>query len=162
MKGNPQAPSNGWQGRRIENHGASSRNPFGAQKRLGSDALEGPSKKPKVSYAPRLGKIFVQLSTMLLIESLQLVTKPFSSTSGLSKPFRPPSFVRPQVGLVTAPIPAAAEKPQLATVVREPSIDLELPELSEEDNEELECRERRLMRNPCIQLFTHIFIQSHQ
>ena len=73
-----------------------------------------------------------------------LVTKPFASTSGLSKPFRPPTFVRPQVGLIvqSAPIPAAAEIPQITVATREPSIDLELPELPDEDMEETEDRGR--------------------
>jgi hypothetical protein len=148
--------------------------------------FEGPTKKPKVSYAPRLGKTFIELSTMILAEPLQPVTKPFGSTSGLSKPFRPPSFVRSQVGLVqSVPIPATTAtvvrepsvdqelleysigeteyrertfvRPQFATVVREPSVDLELPEHSEEDTE---YRERTLMRNPysaCLQ-----YLQSRQ
>ena len=56
-KSNPQAPSNEWQGRQIGNLSASSSGMFGAQKRPRSDSFEGQSKKPKVSYAPRLGKI---------------------------------------------------------------------------------------------------------
>ena len=76
------------------------------------------------------------------------MTKPFYSTPGLSKPFRPPSFVRPQVGQIvqSIPIPAAAEKPQILAATREPSIDLELPEHSEEDMEETENRERTSMQ----------------
>ena len=145
MKSNPQAPSNEWQGRQIGNHTASSSGTFGAQKRPGSDSLERPSKKPKVSCAPRLGKnsVIIYYEFLLTECLLYLVTKPFNSTAGLSKPFRPPSFVRPQVGLVqTVPIPATAEKSIITVATREPSIDLELPEHSDEDLEETENRER--------------------
>jgi bloom syndrome protein len=71
------------------------------------------------------------------MNALHLVTKPFASTFGLSKPFRPPSFIRPQVGLVqSAPIPAAAEEPQIMVATREPSVDLDLSEQPDEDNTE--------------------------
>jgi len=79
---------------------------------------------------------------MILAERLQLVTKPFGSASALSKPFRPPSFIRPRVGPAQLParILAAAEKPQHTTAARE-LIKLELPKLSEEGMEEAGHRE---------------------
>ncbi|KDR82966.1 hypothetical protein GALMADRAFT_220967 [Galerina marginata CBS 339.88] len=54
----------------------STRASFGAQKRPATDFVESSTKKPKVSLAPLL------------------VTKPYKSATGLSKPFKPPSFVR--------------------------------------------------------------------
>ncbi|KAF8799355.1 ATP-dependent DNA helicase [Phlegmacium glaucopus] len=138
-KNNPQATSrsneNEWQGRQIENRSASSRGSFGAQKRQRPDTFEGPSKKAKAPYAH------------------MLVTKPFGSAPALSKPFRPPSFVRPQAGLAqSAPIPAAADKPQLTTATREP-IELELSEHSEEDMEETEHRESSPIELPDVDMF---------
>jgi len=65
---------------------------YGAQKRPGTDFMEGSSKKPKVTSAP----IFGNLCLGCILRRTQFVntaTKPFGSTSGLSKPFKPPSFV---------------------------------------------------------------------
>ncbi|KIM40904.1 hypothetical protein M413DRAFT_155638 [Hebeloma cylindrosporum] len=73
---------------------------YGAQKRPGADFVEGSSKKPKVVSAP----IFV--------------TKPFGSTSGLSKPFKPPSFVNKAAGSNSSnslpPPPPVVPKPPIA------------------------------------------------
>ena len=44
------------------------------------------------------------------------------------------------------PIPVAAEKPKITAATREPSIDLELSEHSDEDREENENRERTSMQ----------------
>lgn len=44
------------------------------------------------------------------------------------------------------PIPAAAEKPKITAATREPSIDLESPEHSDDDMEESEDRERTYMQ----------------
>lgn len=65
---------------------------YGAQKRPGTDFVGGSSKKPKVTSAP----IFGNLCLGCILRRTQFVntaTKPFGSTSGLSKPFKPPSFV---------------------------------------------------------------------
>ena len=85
------------------------------------------------------------------VEYLQLVTKPFTSASTLSKPFRAPTFVRPEGGLArSVPIAAAADKSQPTTV----AIDMELPAHSEEDMEETEHREcTRSMGNPFYSTF---------
>lgn len=101
---------------------------------------------------------YLQLSIMNFLLNVHLVTKPFNSTAGLSKPFRPPTFVRPQVGLVQlAPIPAAAASPNITAATREPSIDLELPDPSDEDMEETENRERKSMQLNTLNWLTTIF-----
>jgi hypothetical protein len=75
-----------------ENNNLPSGGMYGAQKRPGTDFVEGSSKKPKVTSAP----IFGNLCLGCILRRTQFVntaTKPFGSTSGLSKPFKPPSFV---------------------------------------------------------------------
>ncbi|KAF9485758.1 ATP-dependent DNA helicase [Pholiota conissans] len=61
--------------KRSGRDGLQSGNSFGGQKRAGSTITDGAPKKLKVGLVPAL------------------VTKPFSSTSGLSKPFKAPTFV---------------------------------------------------------------------
>ena len=65
---------------------------YGAQKRPGTDFVEGSSKKPKVTSAPILGNLCLRC-ILKRTQFVNSVTKPFGSTSGLSKPFKPPSFV---------------------------------------------------------------------
>ena len=113
-------------------------------------------RNPRYHTHPSLVRYMCNYLPLILTECLQLVTKPFGSTSGLSRPFRPPSFVRPQVGLVqSAPIPAPAEELQFAAAEKELPVNLELPEHSEDETGETEYRECTLLRNLFIRLSSH-------
>ncbi|KAF8155773.1 P-loop containing nucleoside triphosphate hydrolase protein [Crassisporium funariophilum] len=90
IQGQPKMDGNDWQGRQLGNQ------ELGAQKRAGSGLSENSSKKPKVTYAPIM------------------VTRPYASASGLSKPFRPPSFVG------AAPKPALPTPSAFPTVPKHP------------------------------------------
>lgn len=88
---------------------------YGAQKRPGTDFAEGSSKKPKVTSVPTFGN----LSLVCILRRTQLVntvTKPFGSTSGLSKPFKPPSFMNKTSGF------NRSDPPPPPPVVRPPPI----------------------------------------
>ena len=114
-----------------------SRNSFGDNKRAGPEQEGNVPKKTRTALPPMLGKS-VQLFLVLIQRKLSLffstqVTKPFGSASGLSKPFKPPSFVQKPQKVAS---PELEPEPELeVNPPEEMDFNYDIPDIVEDDEE---------------------------
>ena len=113
-----------------------SRNSFGDNKRAGPEQEGNVSKKNKPTLPTMLGK-WMQFFLVLIQRKLSFfstqVTKPFGSASGLSKPFKPPSFVqKPQ----KVALPKLGPEPEIeVNPPEEMDFNYDIPDIVEDDED---------------------------